>query len=95
MFEYEILAKSLVSYIFRNGIVEEYHSCGCLSDKQMKSINVEMVNKLSFYFKLLDEERYDDIGILLYRHSIMTRSWYKPCFDECEIELAKIKEFYS
>lgn len=94
MFDINVLSKSLVHYIFRSGVIEEYHSSGCLSNKQMKSINIEMVNKLGFYFKLLDEERYDDISILLHWHSMITRSWYNPCFEECEIELAKIKEFY-
>ena len=85
------LAKSMTGYCFRNGPVEDYHADRCLTNEQMKTLNTFMVDRLGFYLRLLSEQRFDDLDILLNFHYILCRNWNDVDFSVGDIELSELK----
>lgn len=86
------LAKGLTGYSFRNGIVEDFHSAGCLSDNQMKQLNKYMVDRIGYVFHLIYEDRWDDLELLLGFHCSLCRSWDNVDLSVGKKELDEIKE---
>lgn len=69
------LAKGITGYSFRNGIVEDFHADGCLSNDQMKQLNKYMVDRMGYVLYLLFENKVTDLDILLGFHIITTSDW--------------------
>ncbi len=86
------LTKAMVGYIFRNGIVEDYHADGCLSDSQMKALNKFMVDRLGFALYLLKTRRRDDLNLLLGFHCITCSKWDDIDLSIGKTELRRLKE---
>ena len=71
----DALAKALTHYIFRNGPVENMHAEGKLSQKDMKTLNVYMVNHLAWVLTQAFEGNWSQLETLFGMLSLYGRDW--------------------
>lgn len=89
------IAKAMAGYCFRNGPVENFHADKCLSNEQMKELNIFMVDRLGYCLKLLNEQRFEDLDSLLGFHYNTCKNWNDVDFSVGEEELSVIKRIFS
>jgi len=70
-------AKFIVHYCFRNGPVEDMHAQGQLSQKDMKTLNKFMVNKVAELFELSMSGEWLKFYLLYVYNSIYGSDWDK------------------
>ena len=70
-------AKFIVHYCFRNGPVEDMHAQGQLSQKDMKTLNKFMVNKVAELFELAMSDEWLKFYSLYAYNSIYGSDWDK------------------
>lgn len=85
------LAKAMTGYCFRNGPVENFHAAKCLTSEQMKELDIFMVDRLGFCLRLLSEQNFDDLDVLLGFHYVLCRNWNDVDFSVGDNELAELK----
>lgn len=71
----DALAKALTHYIFRNGPVENMHAEGKLSQKDMKTLNVYMVNHLAWVLTRAFEGNWSQLETLFGMLSLYGKDW--------------------
>ena len=71
-------ALRLALHCVRNTIIEDYHSQGKLSDKEMAAFNKEVVNKLYTFFLFSIDPKYANFYALFN----LPYGWDKPCLDK-------------
>jgi len=81
----DMLSKAITHYIFRNGPVEDMHTDGKLSQKDMYTLNKYMVNKLATLFMLAFENDWILFEQILSFHKLCGSSW-----DESEPDIEEI-----
>ena len=79
------IAIALTHYIFRNGPVEDMHSEGKLSQRDMKTLNKFMVNRIAGLLETMNKEEWLKLELLLNVYSMYGLSWDKPEADTNEI----------
>lgn len=79
---------ALAHYIFRNGPVEDMHSKGKLSQKDMKILNKFIVNRIAGLLKTINDEDWLKLELLLNYYSIFGNHWDKPIADTKEIDFS-------
>lgn len=79
------IAIALTHYIFRNGPVEDMHSEGKLSQRDMKTLNKFMVNRIAGLLETMHKEEWLKLELLLNVYSMYGLSWDKPEADTNEI----------
>lgn len=63
------IAKALTHFAFRNGPVEDMHAKGKLTQKDMKTLNKFMVNRMAYAIDLLfSDDTIDKFNSLVYFH---------------------------
>lgn len=87
------VTKAMVGYIFRNGIVENMHSAGCLTDSQMKELIIYMVDRLGYCQYLITQNRLSDLAALLAFHAETCEHWKDIDFSIGENDLMQAKKF--
>ncbi len=69
------VTKAIVNFVFRNGIVEDYHAAGKLSNMEMKMLTKQMVNRLGRLLYLYTTGQADKLKIMLMVYSSMNTHW--------------------
>lgn len=87
-----LITKGIAGYIFRNGIVEDMHAAGCLTDSQIKELTIYMVDRLGYCIHLISENKYTDFNILIGSHVITCKHWNDINFLVGEEDLRQIKK---
>lgn len=90
-----IMAKRLTVYAFRNGPVEDMHADGKLSDKDMKVLNKNMVNRLAEFLYLSYTRRFKDIEALLAFSGHCHSGWDDANIDDIEQNIQLGKSFIN
>jgi hypothetical protein len=67
-----MISKAITHFAFRNGPIEDMHAGpnSQLSQEDMKTLNKYMVNRIAFVFKLIIENRWIELDLLI-RHTDM------------------------
>ena len=81
------LAKAAAVYAFRNGPVEDMHADGQLSDTDMKTLNINMVNRLGEIFCLMTTGRISDLYDMLRFSYQYTTDWNDVDLSELEANI--------
>ena len=76
-FDIDKFAKAITHYAFRNGDVENMHANGQLSQDDMKILNKYMVNRIAGILKLIQEEQWAKLEILMRAYGIYGCDWDK------------------
>ena len=79
------IAIALTHYFFRNGPVEDMHTNNQLSEKDMKVLNKYMVNKIATLMKLIIDNEWVKVEILLDFFSRYGNDW-----DKAEINVEEV-----
>ena len=79
------IAIALTHYFFRNGPVEDMHTNNQLSEKDMKVLNKYMVNKIATLMKLIIDNEWVKVEILLDFFSRYGNNW-----DKAEINVEEV-----
>ena len=82
----DIISIALTNYLFRKGPVEDMHSEGKLSQKDMKTLNKFMVNRVAGLLKTMHNEDWLKLELLLNFYSHFGLDWDKPVPDTEEID---------
>lgn len=69
------MAKFLTVHGYRNSLIEEYHCNGKLSDKDMKKLNISVLNQIYTLLYMLSEGK--NIPAILDPEG-WTRGWQEP-----------------
>jgi len=77
---------ALTHYLFRKGPVEDMHSEGKLSQKDMKTLNKYMVNRIAGLLEAIYAEDWLKLELILNAYSMYGTDWDKPIPDKDEIE---------
>ena len=79
---------ALTHYLFRNGVVEDMHAAGKLSQDDMKALNKYMVNKIAGILETISNGEWLKLELLLnYYQQRYGKNWDTPISDTEEIEL--------
>lgn len=79
---------ALTHYLFRNGPVEDIHSKGKLSQEDMKTLNMFMVNRIAGLLETINKGEWLKLELLFNYYSMFFgKSWDKPNPDIDEIDL--------
>lgn len=82
----ETISIALTHYLFRNGPVEDMHTNGKLNQEDMKTLNKYMVNRLAGLLKLICDNDWIKIALLLERYNLYGKDWDKIEYDTSEID---------
>lgn len=77
---FDELVKSVVTFAYRSGPVEDFHAAGKLSQADMMKINKHMLNRLAFILRLIADEKW----ISLYAISQLKLLSGDSCWDKPE-----------
>lgn len=83
----EWLPRAITHYIFRNGPIEDMHANKQLSQKDMKTLNKYMVNKIATLLSLVNNEEWYRLEIILRAYGVYGQDWDKPEIDTKEVEM--------
>ena len=72
------LAKALAVTVYRNGVIEDYHAEGHLSDAEMKVVNKDVVNRIGQLLKWWKEENYLSVYNTLKFGLMCANGWDNP-----------------
>lgn len=81
LFTLEDISKALAHYCFRNGPIEDMHSNGQLSQKDMKTLNIFCVNKIYTFFKLMLDNDKEKLFEIIKYNSLCGSEWNPPEFE--------------
>ena len=81
------IAIALTHYFFRNGPIEDMHANNQLSQSDMKILNKYMVNKIATLIKLIIDEEWLKISMLLDFFSRYGYDWDKAEIDMEEVNM--------
>lgn len=85
-------AKAMTGYCFRNGPIENFHADKCLTDEQMKELNIFMVDRMGYCLRLFNEQRFDDLNTLISYHYLTCKRWHDVDFSVGATELKQIEQ---
>ncbi len=88
----DAISKAITHFIFRNGPVEDMHANNQLSEKDMKTLNKYMVNRIAGLLTAIADGKWLQIEILLSHYMSFGTEWDKAEPDMKEIDSA-IKMF--
>ena len=76
----EKLAKSLVHFVFRNGVIEDMHADKTknITDEDMKVLNKYMMDRMYYFIELLREDKWLEIEYLKAIFEIYGSDWDAP-----------------
>lgn len=81
------ISKALTHYLFRNGPVEKMHANHQLSENDMKTLNKYMVNRIAGLLKLVHDNEWLKIELMLHRLKNYGIEWDEVEFDTKDIDL--------
>ena len=82
----ENISIALTHYIFRNGPVENMHSAGKLTEEDMKILNKYMVNHIAGLLKMVYDNDWLLLEMLLEAYKYYGKDWDKVEFDTSEVD---------
>ncbi|QWU15334.1 hypothetical protein SAMN04487895_11973 [Paenibacillus sophorae] len=71
----DVISKALTNFAFRSGPVEDIHSNNQLTQKDMKTLNKFIVNRLSYVIKLIIESRGIELEYLIRSNALFNTGW--------------------
>ncbi len=84
------LALRMALHCVRNTIIENYHAQGKISDKEMKALNIEVVNKVYTFLELFTNPKYkNERDLAFYGENpsyYLPHGWDTPKIDKHRIE---------
>jgi predicted DNA-binding protein YlxM (UPF0122 family) len=84
----EIISKAITHFIFRNGPVEDMHANNQLSQRDMKTLNKYMVNRIAGLLTAIADNDWMQLELLLSFYSLYGTNWDKVEPDMDEINTA-------
>lgn len=85
-FDIDKFSKIITHYAFRNGPVEDIHSNGQLSEKDMMVLNKYMVNRIAGILQLIKDEQWFKLVGLMNLYGIYGADWDKAEPDTNELD---------
>ena len=82
----DMLSKGITQFAFRSGPVEEMHARGKLTQKDMKTLNKYMVNRIAGLLEVTSKGDFNNLIKVLSFYAGLSSDWNKVKPD--------IKEFY-
>ena len=82
----DMLSKGITQYAFRSGLVEEMHSKGKLTQKDMKTLNKFMVNRIAGLLTTISNGDISNVLKVLTFYASLSSDW-----DSCKPDT---EEFY-
>ena len=82
----ESVSIALTHYLFRNGPVEDIHENGQLSQEDMKTLNKYMVNRIAGLLKMIHNNDWIKLELLLEYNSRYGKDWDKVECDTSEAD---------
>ena len=82
----DMLSKGITQFAFRSGPVEEMHSKGKFTQKDMKTLNKYMVNRIAGLLKAISKGDIANVLKVLTFYASLSSDW-----DSCKPD---VKEFY-
>lgn len=79
------ISKAITHFIFRNGPVEDIHANSQLSDKDMKTLNKYMVNRIAGLLTAIADNNWVQLELLLSYYRLFGTEW-----DEAEPDVKEI-----
>ena len=83
----DIISKAITHFIFRNGPVEDMHANHQLSEKDMKTLNKYMVNRIAGLLTTIADNNWLQLEQLLAYYGIFGSGWDKAEPDMEEINV--------
>ena len=90
----DMISIALAHYLFRNGPVENMHSEGKLSQKDMKTLNKFIVNRIAGLLKTVNDEEWFKLELLFNFYKHYGNDWDTPIADTEEIDVI-YKNFFK
>lgn len=80
----DLIARAVTHFAFRNGPVEDMHADpnSQLSEEDMKTLNVFMVNRMAYIFDLIMEERWIEFSVMVDSNGLYGQDWNKAVPDD-------------
>ena len=80
----DMLSKGITQYAFRSGPVEEMHSKGKLTQKDMKTLNKFMTNRIAGLLQTIFNGNVEKALKVLSFYASLSSDWYSAKPDEVE-----------